>query len=156
MEYIHRKLTIQLEKDIIRRNTISQVLVSHKSKTGRIIKRPILFTFVETSGEMCQEVIRPLAVFHFPSPLSLFEIENHAAVRSLCAFAFRERGGSIQKGKNAERLFFFLLFTFTRGATFRSPDFATRSLPLLCYFFSSVYIQEFEAFTGRDHVFATI
>lgn len=70
---------------------------------------------------MCQEVIRPLAVFHFPFSRSRTMPPCVLFMRS----RFEKGEDRYRKEKNAERLFF--LFTFTRGATFRSPDFATRS-----------------------------
>lgn len=89
---------------------------SHKSNQ-RVVKRSILFTFVER-WNVCQEVIGPLAVFHFPSSFSLFEIEDHAALSSCVRVSWKE--GSIQKGKNGTPFSFLLLH-----AVFRLPDFAT-------------------------------
>lgn len=84
---------------------------SHKSDQ-RIVKRSILFTFVER-WNVCQEVIGLLAVFHFPSSFSLFEIEDHAALSSCVCVSWK---GGIDTERKKRNVFF--LLTFTRRVSF--------------------------------------
>ena len=58
----------------------------------------------------------PCSTFRVPFPFS----RSRTTPRSLRVFAFRERGESIQKGKNGTSFSFLLLH-----AVFRLPDFAT-------------------------------
>lgn len=104
---------------VVRRNTIRQVFVSHKSKTGQIIKQSILFTFVETSGEICVRRSSghwPCSTFLVPFPFS--------RSRTTAACVRVSRKARIDTERKKRSAFFFLL-TFTRG--FRNPVTLTSS-----------------------------